>query len=108
MIKYKIRQHLVEIHDVERKKSVTKNLGNAIQSLADACRYIDSSCEEMDNQKIHDKLIKIKQRIMTDSGLGTGFDETKDPDLISELKKVVDHLSKEIDGLVGKYDLHRF
>ncbi len=108
MIKQDTRRYLLEIHNVQRKKSVISNLESAIQSLADCSRYIDSSSEDIEDQKLRDYLLSIKKNIMTDSGLGAGFDETQESDLIGMLQKVVLGLKKELDGLVGKYDLKRF
>lgn len=107
MIKLKTKQYLIEIHNIQRKKSVVSNISNAIQSLADASRYIDSSIEDIENHKIYDYLVKIKKHIMTDSGLGAGFDENQDPDLISQLQNIVNVLNNEIDGIAGKYDMDR-
>lgn len=108
MIKNQINKHLLEYHHVQRKKNVAQNLKSAVQSLADSCRYIESACEEITDPKLLQKLIKIKTTIMTDSGLGGGFDERKDPDVISDLQKIVDALHKNIDHLNKKYDLPTF
>ncbi len=108
MIKNEVKQHLLEYHHIQRQKNVFQNLKSAVQSLADSCRYIESACEEITDKKLLQKLLKIKSNIMTDSGLGGGFDEAKDPDIISELQKIVTAFDKNIDHLSKKYDLPTF
>lgn len=108
MIKNAIKKNLLEYHDLSRKHSSLKNLMSAVQSMADAVRYIESACEEIDDQHLVNHLVQIKNGIMTDSGLGTGFDEDQDPDLISSLQKVVYDLEERLQQLHKEKNLSRF
>jgi hypothetical protein len=108
MIKNKIRKNLLEYHDIHRKKSSLHNLKSCVQSLADSVRYIESACEEIDNPKIVDELVKIKNIIMTDSGLGTGFDESVEPDTISKIQNIVNHMDKNLRKQYKKENLPTF
>lgn len=108
MIKNTIRKNLLEYHDLTKKHSSLKNLMSSVQALADAVRYIESACEEIDDQHLVDYLVKIKNQIMTDSGLGTGFDENQDPDVISKLQKIVYNLEKNLHQLHKEKNLPRF
>lgn len=108
MIKNVIKKNLLEYHDLTKKHSSLKNLMSSVQSLADAVRYIESACEEIDNQHLVDHLMDIKNNIMTDSGLGTGFDENQDPDVISKLQKVVYDLEKRLKQTHREKNLPRF
>ena len=108
MIKNKIRKNLLEYHDIQRKKSSLRNLESSVQALADAVRYIESACEEIDNQKVVDELVKIKNMIMTDSGLGGGFDESTEPDAISKLQNIVNRMDKNLRNIHKKENLPLF
>lgn len=108
MIKNKIRKNLLEYHDIHRKKSSLMNLKSCVQSLADAVRYIESACEEIDDQKTVDVLVKIKNILMTDSGLGTGFDEDSEPDTISKVQKIVYKMDNDLRKLHKKDNLPTF
>jgi hypothetical protein len=108
MIKNSIRKNLLEYHHFTKKHSSLKNLMSAVQSMADAVRYIESACEEIDDQHLVDYLMNIKNGIMTDSGLGSGFDEDQDPDLISKLQKVVADLEDRLQQLHREKNLPRF
>lgn len=108
MIKNTIRKNLLEYHNLTKKHSSLKNLMSAVQSMADTVRYIESACEEIDDQHLVDYLTNIKNSIMTDSGLGTGFDEDQDPDLISKLQKVVADLEDRLQQLHREKNLNRF
>lgn len=108
MIKNTIRRNLLEYHDLSKKHSSLQNLMSAVQSMADAVRYIESACEEIDDQHLVDYLVEIKRMIMTDSGLGTGFDEYEEPDAISKLQKVVNDLNKRLHQLKREKNLPRF
>jgi len=108
MIKNKIRNKLLEYHDIHRKKSSLMNLKSCVQSLADAVRYIESACEEIDDQDTVNKLVTIKNMIMTDSGLGTGFDEDQDPDTISKVQKIVYKMDNDLRDQHKKDNLPTF
>lgn len=108
MIKNTIRKNLLEYHNLSRKHSSLNNLKSAVQSLADAIRYIESACEEIDDQHLTDYLIELKNTIMTDSGLGTGFDEFQDSDLISKIQIVVADLENRLHQLHREKELPRF
>lgn len=108
MIKNKIRKNLLEYHDIHRKKSSLLTLKSCVQSLADAIRYIESSCEEIDDEDIVNELVKIKNTIMTDSGLGTGFDEDQTPDIISKIQKIVYKMDNDLRDLHKKDNLPIF
>jgi hypothetical protein len=108
MIKNKIRNKLLEYHDIHRKKSSLMNLKSCVQSLADAVRYIESACEEIDDQDTVNKLVTIKNMIMTDSGLGTGFDEDQDPDTISKVQKIVYKMDNDLRNQHKKDNLPTF
>ena len=108
MIKNSIRKNLLEYHNFTRKHSALNNLMSAVQSMADTIRYIESACEEIDDPHLVDYLVNIKNMIMTDSGLGTGFDETQDPDVISKLQKVVNDLNKRLHQIKREENLPRF
>lgn len=108
MIKNKIRKNLLEYHNIHKTKSSLQNLKSSVQSMADAVRYIESACEEIDNQKVVDELVKIKNMIMTDSGLGTGFDENTEPDAISKLQNIVNHMDKNLRKKYKKENLPLF
>ena len=84
------------------------NLKASVQSLADAVRYIESSCEEIDDPKLVKEILKLKNYIMTDSGLGTGFDESKEPDIISKLKDITHKMDKNLRNLHKKNNLPEF
>lgn len=108
MIKNSVRQNLLEYHDIQRKKSSLMNLKSCVQAMADAIRYIESALEEIEDQETIDTLVSIKNKLMTDSGLGTGFDEEQDPDLISKIQKIVFAKDKELRGLHKKNNLPMF
>lgn len=108
MIKYRVRKKLLEYHDLNKKHSSLKNLKSAVQSLADSIRYIESACEEIEDKHLIDYLIKLKNVIMTDSGLGTGFDEKEVPDVISKLQIVVADLEDNLHQEHREKDLPRF
>ena len=108
MIKNKIRKNLLEYHNIHKKKSSLRNLQSSVQSMADAVRYIESACEEIDNQKVVDELVKIKNILMTDSGLGTGFDESTEPDAISKLQNIVNRMDKNLRNIHKKENLPLF
>lgn len=108
MIKNKIRKNLLEYHDIQRKKSSLMNLKSSVQSMADAVRYIESACEEIDDPKIVNQLVKIKNSIMTDSGLGTGFDESVEPDVISKVQNIVYSMDNNLRKQYKKEDLPLF
>ena len=108
MIKNTIKKNLLEYHNLTRKQSSLRNLMSAVQSLADSIRYIESACEEIDDPNLVSYLVKIKNEIMTDSGLGTGFDENQDPDTISKLQKVVADLEDRLHQLHKEKNLPRF
>lgn len=108
MIKNSVRKKLLEYHELYRKHSSVKNLMSSVQSLADTVRYIESACEEIDDPHLVDYLMGIKKYIMTDSGLGTGFDEDHEPDLISKLQKVVVDLNDRLYQEQKEKNLPRF
>lgn len=108
MIKNRVRKKLLEYHDLTKKHSSLKNLMSAVQSLADTVRYIESACEEIDDPHLVKYLIKIKNSIMTDSGLGTGFNEDQDPDIISKLQKIVADLNDRLHQEHREKNIKRF
>lgn len=108
MIKNTIRRNLLEHHNFTRKYSSLRNLMSSVQSLADAVRYIESACEEIDDPHLVNHLVKIKNNIMTDSGLGGGFDENSEPDIISKLQKVVYDSHNNLQQLNREKNLPRF
>lgn len=108
MIKNRIRRNLLEYHNFTRKHSSLKNLMSSVQSLADAVRYIESACEEIDDPHLVGHLVKIKNSIMTDSGLGAGFDENSEPDIISKIQKVVYDSHENLQQLHKEKNLPRF
>lgn len=108
MIKNSVRRNLLEYHDIQRKKSSLMNLKSCVQSIADAIRYIESALEEIEDQETIDTLVSIKNKLMTDSGLGTGFDEDQNPDIISKIQKIVFAQDNELRGLHKKNNLPMF
>ena len=108
MIKNVIKKNLLEYHNLTKKHSSLKNLMSSVQALGDAVRYIESACEEIDDQNLVDHLMKIKNMIMTDSGLGGGFDEDQDPDVISRIQKIVYDLEERLQQLHREKNLPRF
>lgn len=108
MIKNKIREKLLEYHDIQKKKSSLMNLKASVQSLADAVRYIESSCEEIDDPKLVQQILKLKNKIMTDSGVGAGFDENTEPDILSKLKDISHKMDEDLKNLHKKNNLPEF
>lgn len=108
MIKNRLRKTLLEYHDIHRKKSALMNLMSSVQALADAIRYIESACEELEDKDSIDTLVQLKNKIMTDSGLGTGFDEEQDPDIISKIQKMVYSMDTDLRNLHKKNNLPTF
>ena len=108
MIKNRLRKTLLEYHDIHKKKSALMNLKSSVQALADAIRYIESACEEIDNKDSIQTLVQLKNKIMTDSGLGTGFDEKQDPDIISKIQKIVYTMDTDLRDLHKKNNLPTF
>jgi len=108
MIKNSVKQKLLEYHNIQRKKSSLMNLKSCVQSLADAVRYIESSLEEIEDRETIDQLVKIKNSLMTDSGLGTGFDEEQDPDAISAIQKIVYSMDTDLRKQHKKDNLPTF
>ena len=108
MIKNTIKKNLLEYHDLTRKHSSHKNLMSAVQSLADAVRYIESACEETDDQNLVNYLVEIKNVLMTDSGVGGGFDEFNESDVISKLYNVINDQNKRLHQLHREKNIPRF
>ena len=108
MIKNRVKEKLLEYHNIQRKKSSLMNLKSCVQSIADAVRYIESALEEIEDQDTIDNLVKIKNILMTDSGLGTGFDEEQDPDAISSVQKIIYSMDTDLRNQHKKDNLPTF
>jgi hypothetical protein len=108
VIKNNIKRYLIEFHNIQKTKNIHQNVMAAVQSLIDASRYLESASEDITDKNLLKKIINIKKTILTDNGMGSGFDDQKNSDIVTILQKISTGLETSIEDLHNKHNISHF
>jgi hypothetical protein len=102
-IKKIIRKNLKENHDLIRTDESLELLTKATNSLTDSVRYLEALTQRIDNNHCNEALIKVLDFLrhpMGNLSSEGGFDEKKQPNVLSVLEMISSIIGREKEDRV--------